>query len=133
MWTRPTPAGSLEHFLKPKKAVINCKKDGACHARVMRSADAPLLCREGTGHRRVRWMPKTPVLRTSKPDIAEMIPQQFRRTGGTIAARQRTRLTFDDGGSWTGLRLGRTWEAAEEVISAGVPVLRRPPRTAGKS
>ena len=33
-----------------------------------------------------------------------------RRTGGgTYAARQRIRPKFDDGGGWTGLRLGRAW------------------------
>ena len=29
--------------------------------------------------------------------------------GATNAARQRTRLQSDDGGGWTGLRLGRAW------------------------
>ena len=29
--------------------------------------------------------------------------------GATNAARQRIRLKFDDGGGWTGLRLGRAW------------------------
>ena len=29
--------------------------------------------------------------------------------GATNAARQRIRLKVDDGGGWTGLRLGRAW------------------------
>ena len=59
-----------------------------------------------------------------------LIPDARRATN---AARQRTRLKSDDGGGWTGLRLGRAWAVRLPRREIAYVALARAPGLAGST